>query len=205
MSDSAELIPLFSTPVFKARIETHSITHDLIDELEYTLYPDGTGKRSNNMKVLLLEPYAQLKSDIEKYLNTYVFDTLKVGQGNLVHVQSWINLHDPGDHAPKHHHVNSCYSGVYYLQTPLNSGGIMFTKNLSCMEQVFAHSSEGNIWNSSNWELPTKAGDLILFPSYLTHSVPKNESNEKRISLAFNYFLEGTLGDSTGQVTLRIQ
>ena len=81
----------------------------------------------------------------------------------------------------------------------------MFTKNLSCMEQVFAHSSEGNIWNSSNWELPTKAGDLILFPSYLTHSVPKNESNEKRISLAFNYFLEGTLGDSTGQVTLRIQ
>ena len=106
MSDSAELIPLFSTPVFKARIETHSITHDLIDELEYTLYPDGTGKRSNNMKVLLLEPYAQLKSDIEKYLNTYVFDTLKVGQGNLVHVQSWINLHDPGDHAPKHHHVN---------------------------------------------------------------------------------------------------
>ena len=42
MSDSAELIPLFSTPVFKARIETHSITPDLIDELEYTLYPDGT-------------------------------------------------------------------------------------------------------------------------------------------------------------------
>jgi len=205
MPDPAELIPLFSTPVFKARIETHSITPDHINELEYTVYPDGTGKQSKNTKVLLSEPFTQLKIDIDKYLNAFVFDTLKIGQGNLVHVQSWINMHDPGDHAPKHHHINSCYSGVYYIQTPYNSGGIVFTKSPSHMEQIFAHPSEGNLWNSSEWEFPTKAGDLILFPSYLTHSVPKNESNEKRISVAFNYFLEGTLGDHTGQVTLRIQ
>ena len=205
MPDPAELIPLFSTPVFKARIETHSITPDHINELEYTVYPDGTGKQSKNTKVLLSEPFTQLKIDIDKYLNAFVFDTLKIGQGNLVHVQSWINMHDPGDHAPKHHHINSCYSGVYYIQTPYNSGGIVFTKSPSHMEQIFAHPSEGNLWNSSEWEFPTKAGDLILFPSYLTHSVPKNESNEKRISVAFNYFLEGTLGDHTGQVKLRIQ
>jgi|TARA_B100001093_G_scaffold372521_1_gene357464 uncharacterized protein (TIGR02466 family) len=205
MPDPAELIPLFSTPVFKARIETHSITPDHINELEYTVYPDGTGKQSKNTKVLLSEPFTQLKIDIDKYLNAFVFDTLKIGQGNLVHVQSWINMHDPGDHAPKHHHINSCYSGVYYIQTPYNSGGIVFTKSPSHMEQIFAHPSEGNLWNSSEWEFPTKAGDLILFPSYLTHSVPKNESKEKRISVAFNYFLEGTLGDHTGQVTLRIQ
>ena len=205
MPDPAELIPLFSTPVFKARIETHSITPDHINELEYTVYPDGTGKQSKNTKVLLSEPFTQLKIDIDKYLNAFVFDTLKIGQGNLVHVQSWINMHDPGDHAPKHHHINSCYSGVYYIQTPYNSGGIVFTKSPSHMEQIFAHPSEGNLWNSSEWEFPTKAGDLILFPSYLTHSVPMNESNEKRISVAFNYFLEGTLGDHTGQVKLRIQ
>ena len=205
MPDPAELIPLFSTPVFKARIETHSITPDHINELEYTVYPDGTGKQSKNTKVLLSEPFTQLKIDIDKYLNAFVFDTLKIGQGNLVHVQSWINMHDPGDHAPKHHHINSCYSGVYYIQTPYNSGGIVFTKSPSHMEQIFAHPSEGNLWNSSEWEFPTKAGDLILFPSYLTHSVPKNESNEKRISVAFNYFLEGTLGDHTGQVKLRLQ
>ena len=205
MPDPAELIPLFSTPVFKARIETHSITPDHINELEYTVYPDGTGKQSKNTKFLLSEPFNQLKIDIDKYLNAFVFDTLKIGQGNLVHVQSWINMHDPGDHAPKHHHINSCYSGVYYIQTPYNSGGIVFTKSPSHMEQIFAHPSEGNLWNSSEWEFPTKAGDLILFPSYLTHSVPKNESNEKRISVAFNYFLEGTLGDHTGQVKLRIQ
>ena len=147
MPDPAELIPLFSTPVFKARIETHSITPDHINELEYTVYPDGTGKQSKNTKVLLSEPFTQLKIDIDKYLNAFVFDTLKIGQGNLVHVQSWINMHDPGDHAPKHHHINSCYSGVYYIQTPYNSGGIVFTKSPSHMEQIFAHPSEGNLWN----------------------------------------------------------
>ena len=121
MPDPAELIPLFSTPVFKARIETHSITPDHINELEYTVYPDGTGKQSKNTKVLLSEPFTQLKIDIDKYLNAFVFDTLKIGQGNLVHVQSWINMHDPGDHAPKHHHINSCYSGVYYIQRVLHT------------------------------------------------------------------------------------
>ena len=31
-----------------------------------------------------------------------------------------------------------------------------------------------------------ESGDLILFPSYLHHDVPMNESDEDRISIAFN-------------------
>jgi hypothetical protein len=36
--------------------------------------------------------------------------------------------------------------------------------------------------------------EIILFPSNLNHSVPKNEGTNTRISLAFNSFFEGTLG-----------
>ena len=43
--------------------------------------------------------------------------------------------------------------------------------------------------------LPMKCGELILFPSNLTHSVPTNESDEERISLSFNTWSAGSLGD----------
>ena len=43
--------------------------------------------------------------------------------------------------------------------------------------------------------IPLKKGDLILFPSNLSHSVPANQSDEERISLSFNTWCTGSLGD----------
>ena len=44
--------------------------------------------------------------------------------------------------------------------------------------------------------LPMKRGELILFPSNLTHSVPVNQSDEERISLSFNSWTpKGNMGD----------
>ena len=43
--------------------------------------------------------------------------------------------------------------------------------------------------------LPMKRGELILFPSNLTHSVPTNLGEEERISLSFNTWPKGNMGD----------
>ena len=37
-------------------------------------------------------------------------------------------------------------------------------------------------------------GDLVLFPSHLSHLVPSNLSDEERISLSFNTWVKGSLG-----------
>ena len=42
--------------------------------------------------------------------------------------------------------------------------------------------------------LPMKAGELILFPSNLPHSVPINASDKERISLSFNTWTKGNIG-----------
>ena len=38
-------------------------------------------------------------------------------------------------------------------------------------------------------------GDLVLFPSIMNHSVQQNETDQSRISLAFNTFFFGVLGE----------
>ncbi len=37
---------------------------------------------------------------------------------------------------------------------------------------------------------------MILFPSWLTHYVPVNDTKEDRISIAFNVMLKGKVGSS---------
>ena len=45
---------------------------------------------------------------------------------------------------------------------------------------------------------------LVLFPSHLIHSTEKNNSDQNRYSLAFNYFVEGELGGDTGRVNIKV-
>ena len=52
-----------------------------------------------------------------------------------------------------------------------------------------------NIWNSESWWFSVKTGNVILFPSSLTHMVETKQGDNTRISLAFNVFIKGTIGD----------
>ena len=53
--------------------------------------------------------------------------------------------------------------------------------------------------------LPCIAGELILFPSNLRHSVPTNMGEEERISLSFNTFSIDTLGSEENLTHLDIR
>ena len=200
---SSELIPLFSTPVYKAQVQIPKL--EVLGTLKYEDYPDKTGASSENTVILLSKAFRDLRDQIEQHLNTYVFDVLKSAQGKIKHTQSWINLHRPGDYAPKHYHCNSMYSGIVYLKVPENGGGLIFSNNPGAMQQLSPTTTEGNLFNSNRWGFPVTDGDIFIFPSHLTHSTEVNESNEDRYCLAFNYFLEGILGQDTAQVNLRIK
>ena len=43
-----------------------------------------------------------------------------------------------------------------------------------------------------------KAGELIMWPSHLAHSVPPNQSDAVRHTIAFNTFIKGTLDPKGG-------
>ena len=49
-----------------------------------------------------------------------------------------------------------------------------------------------------------KTGDVILFPSSLTHMVETKQGDNTRISLAFNVFIKGTVGNNKNLTELII-
>ena len=108
--------------------------------------------------------------------------------------QSWLNYNEANTYHHEHWHTNSYISGVLYIKADENLDFIRFL-NPRYSSFEFSNKNNFNIFNSGIWDFPVKSGSIIIFPSYLRHSVTNNTSNNERISLAFNVFLKGVIGN----------
>ena len=61
------------------------------------------------------------------------------------------------------------------------------------------------MYNAQSFMLPCTAGELIIFPSDLSHSVPTNKGDEDRISLSFNTVSIDVLGSKDSLTHLDIK
>jgi hypothetical protein len=85
--------------------------------------------------------------------------------------------------------INSIFSTPIYMSK--------LDRELTSLELKFVDKSKDwNVWNSETWWFPVKTGDIIMFPSSLTHMVENKEGTNTRISLAFNVFIKGTIGNN---------
>jgi uncharacterized protein (TIGR02466 family) len=103
--------------------------------------------------------------------------------------EMWTNLLEPGGSQTMHSHANSFISGIYYL-TPSHPGSrTVFIRPPGGSEFSFRHHTRQAAmgpFNAGKYMLPAaEPGDLVLFPSYLYHEVPKNQGDQ-RITIAFN-------------------
>jgi uncharacterized protein (TIGR02466 family) len=107
--------------------------------------------------------------------------------------QSWANYTNKGQAHHKHEHPNSIISGVFYVQAVKDIDRLYFFK--SGYQQIKIPTENYNLHNSDSWWLGVETGQLLLFPSSLTHQVAEVTTTETRISLSFNTFLKGHIGD----------
>ncbi|NBP15841.1 hypothetical protein EBU95_15865 [bacterium] len=148
----------------------------------------------------LLELKTILNYDLRKF-----FDEVYSPKTNLdIYItQSWVNINNPGRSHHSHKHTNSFISGVYYVKAKKEMHSITFSREMA--DPIRFPSREYNKFNSLEWTYTVETGDLILFPSYLNHSVSPNIDNEDRISLGFNSFLKGKIGDDNVSFNLELE
>ena len=103
--------------------------------------------------------------------------------------EMWTNVLEPGGSQSMHAHANSFASGIIYLTPSHASAHTVFIRNPGGNEFSFRHNTPTarmGPFNAGKWVTPDiEPGDLVLFPSYLLHEVPRNQGGQ-RISLAFN-------------------
>ena len=98
----------------------------------------------------------------------------------------WAIINTGGSANLRHQHGNSTISGAYYVRAPKNSGDIVFYDPRPA--PVYSHPNvvNPNLLNAQINGVSPKEGALVLFPSYLDHSVNENLSNQERIVISFN-------------------
>lgn len=142
-----------------------------------------------------------LKRPVTESLEYYIRNVLSYPNINFKIFKSWATMTPPGCHSYRHNHTNSWISGVYYPHDVC--GGIVFHDPFPHHFQVDS-PKESNIFNSTTWNLSPKKGDLIIFPSYLEHSVKTNTSEFNRYSVAFNVHPIGLYGEGDSQINVTI-
>jgi uncharacterized protein (TIGR02466 family) len=125
----------------------------------------------------------------KKYLNDLLYE-----YDDLYITDMWSNILKSGEQHPPHTHSNNFISGVYYLQTTENSPTIQFLDPRGQTSVITPHQKELTKYNSPRYFYPGMINRMILFPSWLQHYVPVNESGQDRISIAFNMMLKGLVG-----------
>ena len=149
-------------------------------------------RQSEDTFVLDKPELSNIRAFIEAKLQKFVKEIM-ASTDKLVITQSWLNKNKKGESHHEHVHPNSMVSGVWYPQIHEQLPPIQFRSRQQ--RDVSLSTEKYNTFNSSTFMLPMKRGELILFPSNLTHSVPVNQSDEERISLSFNSWPKGSMGD----------
>lgn len=149
---------------------------------------------SMNSKVLESPKLKRLKNFIDESIDVYFQYVYRPrSKINLYITQSWINYTNKNEWHHKHSHQNSFLSGVFYLKTNLDLDTIQFFRENVSPFQIYTENFHQ--FNSNSWSLNAIESHLYIFPSTLTHMVKNKEHDGERISLSFNTFLVGTLGD----------
>jgi len=140
------------------------------------------GWNSEDMSVLEQPEFAALRYAIRAACASALAE---MGQGERAFdLQSWINLHDRGGFNFLHMHEGSLLSGSFYLQAPPGSGQFVFRDPRPGVLHGFIKGGVPN--GHADIHLTPSAGLLVLFPCWMEHYVEPHDSDEPRITIAFN-------------------
>ena len=98
----------------------------------------------------------------------------------------WAIINTGGSANLRHQHGNSTISAAYYVRAPENSGDIVFYDPRPAPVYSHPNVTNPNLLNAQINGVSPKEGALVLFPSFLDHSVNENLSNNERIVISFN-------------------
>ena len=199
-----ETLPLFPSPLF-TRVYDKGDLDNTIKFLDNCKLIDGGkaneyGLHSKDTYILEHIECKPLADFIMESIKYFTKEILMYSYEEYSFSQSWISHKHPGQYHTMHTHPNSLISGVfYYGEDDPNIPAITFHKpvfgtNVSYLSPQYQSDRRKSQYAWETFSVNYTSGLLLLFPSYILHSVPLNKSNTIRKSLAFNVMSKGKIG-----------
>jgi len=189
----------FSTPIWTSKINNFEIiNNEMFEYITSLQQKDPLGIVKSNFKGWHSKDFNMkdekpmsfiraISNNINSALNDMGWDLTS----QSVKIKSvWAIINEKEAWNQKHHHSNSDLSAAYYVSAYDNCGDIVFYDPRPAPVNNHPISKSPNKLNATVNSIKPEPGMLVLFPSYLEHSVNPNLSKEKRIVISFNISLE---------------
>lgn len=187
--------------IFPSAVQITSLERSFTDEeLEFVKQEYKTGMHNignimgRNQYVLEEPAFANIKKELQRRIDDYLNDVFAPKNNLKIYItQSWLSWLNPGQHFHEHQHQNSLVSGCLYFNADRSRDALMLHKKEFQQIYIPAEIEKTNKWNSQMATIPVSTGDIVLFPSKITHSVAPTTGNYVRTTLAFNTFIKGSI------------
>jgi len=205
----SQITSLFVTRLYRAKLSEHgqpidpsefensclSIAED--DEAgqlwcEQNGYPGYTSYASLDDLAWRFSIFKDLTEILDQHVSAFVEDLeFDLGGKSLKLDSLWINILPTGGTHASHIHPHSVISGTTYVTMPKDASALKLEDPRSArMMAAPARKISARQELSTFVYVAPKAGDVLLWESWLRHEVPLNMADEERISVSFNYAWE---------------
>ncbi len=188
----SEVLSIFPTRVWKIQLTSgfrqrvNSNILQVLNEInpDMTEIPPG-GSWQSGQDLHNREQFVDLISCIDSTAQT-VLRFLKIGHNAIEITGCWANINASGASHAIHSHPNNFLSGIYYVHTHPGADSVNFHDPRPQTGIIRPPVTELTSQNTDQVVVTVSDGMLLMFPSYLAHSVAPNESDKLRISISLN-------------------
>lgn len=192
---------LFVTQVYQAKLKTD--LKDLKKEIFQIQKADVNGQKWSEKNYIggytsygswdQLHRLSSCFEALETKINPHVLRFAKslnyeIKKSSLRLNSIWVNVMPEGALHTAHIHPQSVISGTFYVDVPPGASALKFEDpRLGFFMNSPSVSPHAKKTNLRFFSVKPKAGDIVLFESWLKHEVPVNQSKKPRLSVSFNY------------------
>jgi uncharacterized protein (TIGR02466 family) len=194
-------LPLFSSPLL---IDFLEIDNDKLKKHCYKKEQQSKGRIITNFGGWQSEDikddidFFELTNEIEEKCLPILNEIMGINSEFVSKISDiWININRQNHLNHQHFHAYSFFSLVYYVKAEKGCGNIVFYNTNKLLDYAFAKGENSffrpndvlqnfNVNNSQIWKVEPQEKMVVIFPSWMEHSVDENKSGEDRISMALN-------------------
>lgn len=188
-------IDLFSTPITvnklteQVLISTRRALEEYLKDINYTTF-DSTTKTTYQLDNIFSRPeYNKLKKSVLIYVNDYITSNkIDIDISNC-ELDGWVNISNKFDYQEYHNHSNpkNILSGNIFINSDEKQkyGRLVFYNPFSNLIR-YSRLDCNNSSFTEKYFIKPEIGKVVIFPSWLNHSVEHNDSEVTRITISFN-------------------
>jgi len=184
---------IFSTPIFGTKLKNSNDINSRLESFVYDCKKKSAGKNISNRggyhtNLINKEPIFYEFFEIAKPVILHTLKSIYVKDISVI--GAWININGKYAYNTEHCHPECDLAAVYYIKTPKDSGKIYMNNPVpqALMHQKL-RKTKLNVY-SQHLFFDVAESSLFIFPGWLFHGVEANNSDEDRISMAFNIDIE---------------